>query len=284
MTNSPTTAPALNVSLPWNHPEFKGDEDKPEDPYAPGDDYIGDTNGDDKLTYFEAHPEWYGLRGGKRSDSNNSEFGDNYCTSNADATREFAKNIIQSLIDGRYRYVDIFGFWMMDNNKWCECENCKKIGNYTDRLFSVIHAVNKEIRKAIREVRLKRNVQLSSLAYLGTIYPPTHPLPDGFDYDNFSMTFFPIERCYNHTLADPSCTEYNRRLAENYLAWTTGQGRYYTGTMFIGEYYNISYLKSMPMLYTRMMAADIPWYYQTGTRHFHYMHTPTSLWGTWTLN
>ena len=32
------------------------------------------------------------------------------------------------------------------------------------------------------------------------------------------------------------------------------------------------------------MAADIPWYYRTGTRHFNYMHTPTHLWGTWTLN
>jgi len=76
----------------------------------------------------------------------------------------------------------------------------------------------------------------------------------------------------------------NRRLAESYLKWTTGEDRYYKGTMFIGEYYNVSYLKSMPMLYTRIMAEDIPWYFRTGTRHFHYMHTPCRLWGTWTLN
>ncbi|MCE5251347.1 DUF4838 domain-containing protein [bacterium] len=271
------------AEYPYNHPKFKGDENKPKDPYAPGKEYTADTNGDGKLSYFEAHPEWYGLRKGKRSDNIKDEFGDNYCTSNADATKELAKNVVQELIDGRWRYVDILNFWMMDNrDRWCECDVCAQQGSYTDRLFLVVHAVLEEIRKARGDGRLKRDVELSSLAYLDTITPPTRPLPRGFDYAHFSITFFPIERCYNHTLADPSCTEYNDRLCRSYQAWVTGQ--YYRGTMFIGEYYNISYLKSLPMLYTRIMAADIPWYYRTGTRHLHYMHTPTALWGTWTLN
>lgn len=273
------------TEYPYNHPKFKGDENKPRDPYASGKEYSGDVNGDGKLSYFEAHPEWYGLRKGRRSDNIKDEFGDNYCTSNADATKELAKNVVQSLIDGRWRYVDILNFWMMDTlDRWCECENCKKQGGYTDRLFVVVHTVLNEIQKARKEGRLKREVELSSLAYLDTITPPIRALPGDFDYNHFSITFFPIERCYNHTLADPSCTEYNERLCRNYEAWVTGTGRTYTGTMFIGEYYNISYLKSLPMLYTRMMAADIPWYYKTGTRHFHYMHTLTGLWGTWTLN
>lgn len=272
------------TEYPYNHPIFKGDEEKPDDPYAVGVEYKGDTNNDGVLTYFEAHPEWFGLREGKRSDKTYTVFGDNYCTSNVDATKELSKNLIQSLIDERFRYVDILNFWMMDNDNWCECEQCKKIGSYTDRLFNLLTVVQTEIKKAVQEGRLKRNIQLSSLAYLGTVYPPTHHLPDEFDYDNFSMTFFPIQRCYNHSLADPSCTEYNQRLANSYLAWTTGQNRYYQGSMFVGEYYNISYLRTMPVLYTRMMAVDIPWYYKTGTRHFHYMHTPTRYWGTWTLN
>ena len=273
------------TEYPYNHPKFKGDEDKPKDPYDQGNEYTGDTDGNGVLTYFEAHPEWYGLYDGKRSDNIKDEFGDNFCTSNKDANRELAKNMIQSLIDGTWKYVDIINFWMMDGTyNWCECENCKKQGTYTDRLLAVVDIMLREIQKARRENRLQRDVQLSSLAYLETIEPPTKPLPNDFDYDNFSITFFPIERCYNHTFADPSCTEYNRRLHDSYLEWTSGSGRHYKGTMFIGEYYNVSYLKSLPMLYTRMMAVDIPWYYHTGTRHFHYMHTPTRLWGTWTLN
>jgi hypothetical protein len=54
--------------------------------------------------------------------------------------------------------------------------------------------------------------------------------------------------------------------------------------MFIGEYYNVSNLKSLPVLFPSIMAVDVPWFYRNGARHFHYMHTPTRLWGTWTLN
>jgi hypothetical protein len=271
------------TEYPYNHPKFKGDENKPRDPYAPGNEYTGDADGDGKLTCFEAHPEWYGLRKGKRSDNIKDDFGDNYCTSNPDATKELAKNVVQSLIDGPWKNVDILNFWMMDDiDRWCECGNCKKQGSCTDRLFLVVHAVLQELQKARKEGRLTREVEISSLAYLDTLTPPTRPLPAGFDYNHFSITYFPIDRCYNHTLADPSCTEYNERHRRTYEAWVAD--RLYTGTMFIGEYYNISYLRSLPVLYTRIMAADIPWYYKTGTRHFHYMHAPASQWGTWTLN
>ncbi len=273
------------TEYPYDHPKFKGDENKPRDPYSPGKEYTGDTDGDGKLSYFEAHPEWYGLKKGKRSDNIKDDFGDNYCTSNADATKELAKNVVENLIGGSWKNVDILNFWLMDDlNRFCECENCKKQGSFTDRLFVVVDAVLDELVKARRDGRLKREVEISSLAYLDTLEPPTRALPADFDYRHFSITFFPINRCYNHTFADPSCTEFNAPLRRNYEAWVSGTGRRYTGTMFIGEYYNISYLRSLPMLYTRTMAADIPWYYQTGTRHFHYMHTPASQWGTWTLN
>ena len=49
-------------------------------------------NGDGKLSYFEAHPEWFGLRNGKRSDRDFiTASGDNFNTSNKDANKELAK-------------------------------------------------------------------------------------------------------------------------------------------------------------------------------------------------
>jgi len=272
------------AEYPYDHAAFEGDDGKPEDPYPSGSEYAGDTNGDGKLNYFEAHPEWYGLREGKRSDRAHDVRGVNYCTSNRDATRELAKNLIQSLVDGRWRQVDIVNFWMSDVGWWCECENCRKLGTPTDRLLLLIHDVFTQMQQARREGRLERAVQLTTLAYIETLSPPTRPIPEDFDYENCSVTYFPIRRCYVHSLADPACTEINQSQLENYQGWAIGSGRFYTGPMFIGEYYNVSSIKSLPVVYTRILAADIPWYYRTGARHFHYMHTPTRLWGTWTLN
>ncbi len=268
----------------YDHPDFTGDENKPADPYQAGPQAPRDADGDGKLSCFEAHPEWFGLVNGRRSDRINRDFGDNYCTSNGDATAELVRNVVRECVDGVWRDVDVLNFWMLDVGKWCECDACKAQGIYTDRLMRVIDATLKGLAQARGEGRLKREVEIATLAYHETLPPPTRPLPADFDYAHCSVTFFPIERCYVHPLADPACTEINRKLQEDFLGWTTGTGRYYTGAVFIGEYYNVSLLKSLPVLFPRIMAADIPWYHRNGARHFHYMHTPTRLWGTWTLN
>lgn len=273
----------------YNHPIFKGDEDKPADPYQVGGEYIGDTNNDGKLSIFEAHPEWYGMKDGKRTkiiySPNAAVDGTNFCTSNKDARKEFARRIAQQLIDGHWKFVDVFEFWMFDGWEiWCTCDQCKSDGSNTDKLFMVTYDILKELGSARQAGKLNRDVEVSSIAYHGTLDPPTNPLPKDYDYKNSSITLFPIGRCYAHSLADPSCTEINQRQLKAYEGWTMGEGRYYKGSIFIGEYYNISGLKSLPVVFTKIMAVDIPWYYRTGARNFHYMHTPDKLWGTWTLN
>ncbi len=269
---------------PYNHPRFSGDENNPADPYPVSATYQGDVDKNDTLSYFEAHPEWYGLRNGKRSSNLPEWAGDNICTSNSDAKNELAKNFINCLIDGEWKNADLINLWMLDEGNWCECDACKQKGNFTDRLFDFQNVVLNKIHEARKQGRLKRDVQIVSLAYHETLAPPTHSLPEGFDYKNFALTFFPIERCYVHTLADPACTEINGPILRDYNSWTQGEDRFYKGSLFIGEYYNVSYFQTLPLLFTRMMKTDIPWYYKTGARHFHYMHTPTRLWGTWTLN
>ena len=271
---------------PFNHPNFKGDEDKPDDPYKVGDQYTGDTDKDSKLSYFEAHPEWYGLKDGKRMPNVSEWQGTSFCTSNEDARKEFARRVVEQFVSGEWQYVDVLNFWMLDGGAgcWCTCDNCKADGAYSDKIFMVGYDILKELKRLRDAGKITHRVDISVIAYWETLDPLTKPLPEDYDYENSSVTFFPIGRCYVHSLADPACTEVNQSQLKAYQGWTTGEGRYYKGSVFIGEYYNVSSIKSLPVVFTKIMAADIPWYYRTSTRHFHYMHTPTKLYGTWTLN
>jgi len=242
------------------------------------------AGGEGSPTYFEAHPEWFGLRGGVRSPNIKGGLGDNFCTSNDDAVAELSRNLVEGLATGIWRYADVVNFWMEDGGKWCECPECQALGTPTDRLLRLVAQVNVEVQKARQAGVIKRPVHLTTLAYAETIDPPTRPLPPSFDYENCSVTFYPIQRCYAHTFEDPLCTETNQRYARALHGWTQGEERHYKGSTFIGEYYNVSNFKSMPVLYTRTMPADIANYYRLGARHLQYMHTPVRLWGTWTLN
>jgi hypothetical protein len=243
------------------------------------------VNQDGILSYFEAHPEWFGLIKGKRSSKlTGHATGDNYCTTNEEATRELANNVIANLKNGKYQYVDILNVWLLDNGGWCECENCAKLESRTDKLFNVMYVILKEMTKARAAGELSREVTISMCSYHETLPIPTVPLPDDFDYDHFMVTFFPIERCFVHSLSDPACTEINVFLNDFYFAWIQGDDRPYKGQVCIGEYYNVSSIMSLPVVFSTIMATDIPWYYKTGSRHFCYMHSPFDKWGTWTLN
>ena len=266
---------------PYNHARYQGDEDKPADPYKDSD--TNQLSKKDKLTYFEAHPEWYGLIKGERQ-TFEGDLGTNICTSNHDAVVELCRKLIDDLAEGEWRNVSTLNFWPLDVGKWCECRECQSLGTPTDRLLVLIHQVRRAIEQAISDGRLNRNVKVIFPIYIETLPPPTRILPVDFDYDNCIGTFFPIRRCYVHFLDDTSCTEYNTEIWNEFLKWIENEPRYYNGQFLIGEYYNVSSIRSLPVLFTRVMTHDIPLYYRNGVRHAHYMHVNTSSWGPKRIN
>ena len=269
---------------PYNHPLFKGDEKKADDPYSVSKaEYKGDVNRDGKLSYFEAHPEWYGLIDGKRTPFE-GEFGTNICTSNNDAIQELCYKLVDELAVGEWRDAGSLNFWPIDGGEWCECEKCKPLGTPTDRLLVLVNQVHQAIEKAQERNYIKRDVKIVFPIYHETLSPPTRPLPQDFDYDDCIGTYFPIERCYVHVLDDSNCTEYNAPLWEDFIGWIKTEPVYYKGQFFIGEYYNVSRIKSLPVLYTRIMPHDLLTYYNYGARHCHYMHVYTKLWGMKRIN
>jgi dienelactone hydrolase len=268
-----------NLEYPYNHPRFTGDENKPADPYPVSPDYQGDADNNGKLSYFEAHPEWYGLVKGKRSPRIDGDFGDNFCTSNADAMAEFTKNAVEDLVSGRYKDANVINAWTLDVGNWCECDKCRALGPPTDRNILFVDAYARAVKRAQAQKLINRPIRLLFLAYADVIDPPTRPLPADFDYDMCIATFFPIVRCYVHNFDDPNCSV-NAKYLKSLAGWFTDPNRHYKGEVCIGEYYNVSGYKCLPVGFRHTMAHDIPYYYGIGARHFHYMHVTTANWGT----
>ena len=267
-----------NAPYPYDCQRFTGDEAKPKDPYPASGESQGDANKDGKLTCFEAHPDWFALEGGKRVPGIRGESGTNFCTSNPDATTEFFKNYVQALIDGPYRDAGVVRFWTLDGGKWCQCDACKALGTPTDRNLLLVHRLDQEIRKTRAARKINRPIIIRFLAYADVLQPPSRPLPDGFDYSTCCATFFPIVRCYIHRFDDPACPR-NASYRKQLDGWATAPNRHYRGQLCIGEYYNVSGYKCLPISYMHTMASDMPFYYGAGARHFHYMHVTTGNWG-----
>jgi hypothetical protein len=269
-----------DAPYPYRHARFPaGPAGRPPDPYPVSPDYQGDVNGDGVLSYSEAHPEWYGLGPDGQRHFTRDPFGYNFCTSNQDMRTEFMKNLVAKLADGAWRYADYLDWWPEDADHWCECDACKALGTPTDRNLIMADLIREGLKRALAEGRLRRDIRVKFLIYssAGVIDPPSHPLPKTFDYDGIMGTFFPIYRCYVHDLDDPNCGEFNQRYSRALKAWQTNP--YYRGKFMIGEYYNISYFRDLPILFTHTMAHDIRFYYDGGARAMHYMHISMGNWG-----
>ena len=256
-----------------------GPGDRPADPYPASPGFKGDVNGDGVISYSEAHPEWYGLGPDGQRHFTRDPFGYNFCTSNEDMRTEFLKNLVERLAHGSWRYADYLDWWPEDADNWCVCDNCKALGSPTDRNLIMADFIREGLKRALADGRLRRDIKVKFLIYssAGVIEPPTRPLPKTFDYDGIMGTYFPIYRCYVHDLDDPNCTEFNQRYFRYLNAWRTNP--YYRGKFMIGEYYNISYFRDLPILFTRTMEHDIRFYYESGARAMHYMHISMGNWG-----
>ncbi len=249
------------------------------------------AEGEKQKTYFETHPEWFALRNGKRDMGVNKEAavkgyytGNNFCMSNKDAVHEFCTNYLKSIVSGSLKYADIINVWPLDNGKWCECDECKALGNYTRQILLVANTLMQYIKDAVKKGLLKRDIMLMVPAYHETLPEPDMPLPDDFDYDMCVVTLFTIERCYVHDLFDRKCTEANVYLADRIREWTSKENRNYKGDLVIGEYFNVSSFASIPIVLADRIKKDIPDYFNQGAKHFNFMHMITDSWGAKIIN
>jgi hypothetical protein len=270
---------------PFDHPGFDGDEDLPIDPYGEASlEFAGDGDGDGRLTFFEARPEWYGRNESGEREPFDGYYGMNLCTANPAPLDYLYTRIVEEIAEGEWQDIDSLNFWAMDNGEWCHCGPCMDLGEPTDRVLLMVHGLEQAFDAAVRRGDLPRAPRIIFPIYQQTLPAPTRPLPEDFDFTNNIGNYFPIMRCYGHGIDDPTCTEYNVENWEALTGWTVGEDRPFDGEIFIGEYYNVSVNRSLPVLYTRSIQHDIPTYHRLGARHMLYMHTDTHLLGVKRIN
>ncbi|MCK9506912.1 MAG: DUF4838 domain-containing protein [Pigmentiphaga sp.] len=99
---------------------------------------------------FEIHPEWFGLNtNGERSDDLKMVF----CTSNQAAVNYLYQNIKKYLKENSE--IDIFDFWPPDSGKWCNCDNCKKLGDISDRHTILVNNIAERLQKDLPDIILE---------------------------------------------------------------------------------------------------------------------------------
>ena len=225
--------------------------------------------------YAEKHPEYYALHQGKRIFKMEAAESWNICMSNPDAATQLAENLCTALNPGgELENVSALTFAPFDNGRWCECENCAAQGNRTARLLLLADHCSKTIRQ-----KVDRPIQLIVPAYHETLPPPDVPLVKDFDYERIAIEFFPIERCYAHTIDDPSCPA-NALMKKCYDAWAELK----KFRLFVCEYYNVSTFASAAFVFDDTMGHDLAFYRRTGSRYINYMHVSTALWGELAVN
>jgi len=196
----------------------------------------------------------------------------------------FTRGLVASLRDGRLARADVVQLWPLDTGRWCACPACAAHGSPTDRWLAVAADAVTALEVARRDGSLGRRVRLMAPAYLESSPPPTRPAPAVLASPGFSVVYFPYFRCYAHALGDPTCYEMNRAIAARFLGWASGDDRPYRGALAVGEYYNVSWVKSLPVVMPHVMADDLHDLAQLGARDFFYMHAPTRAFGTWAFN
>ena len=189
---------------------------------------------------FDQHAEWFGVDDtGARTRSHNRVF----CTSNPDAVKYLAANLI-SYLKGRPE-IQIFDFWPPDGAKWCACAKCKALGTPSNRQAILISQVKDDLTKA------GVNTRLETIAYAAAVTPPESAklIP------SLLLDFCPIAQCFEVQINDPS-SEKNA----DYVKQLKGLRKGFDGDISIYSYYRKYAWKSLPNLIPHYMQKDLQFY------------------------
>lgn len=194
----------------------------------------------EKGNLFTQHSDWFGVdESGSRTKSPNRVF----CTSNAEAMKYLADNVI-AYLKARPE-IEIFDFWPPDGAHWCACDKCKDLGTPSNRQAILISQVKSELRKA------GVNTRLETIAYAAAVTPPESAKLE----KDLLMDFCPIAQCFEVQINDLSSDK-----NADYVKQLAGLRKGFEGDLSIYSYYRKYAWKSLPNLIPHYMQRDLKFY------------------------
>ncbi len=218
-------------------------------------------------TFWEEHNAWYGMPE-KEEKRKETALSIQFCVTNEELIDYLSNKLIHTLNTTwkNASRVDVWGFdtW----GKTCNCEKCKKLGNGTDKTLYFMGKLREKINKS----DFKRNIELVMCAYEGTatLQLPENEIPEILKKNGDLIVFYPITRCYRHNINDKSC-EINNKFFVLLEKWLQKKN---VPDIIIGEYYNVSKLEDLPLVFTKRIENDLKYYVDLGIKGITYMHVP----------
>lgn len=235
-------------------------------------------------TIWEEHPDWYGKPPVSEPPLLKEDaFKIQFCTSNQSLLNYLGNQIVDKLSD-EWKYVDRLDIWTFDTfGRCCSCEECERLGNGSDQALYLLSELRKQINQALIEGKLQQDVRLIVCAYDGTstISAPQNKVPSNLIDAKDMVVYYPIMRCYAHDYNTAEACPENLYFNEHLTNWFKNSPSL---PMIIGEYYNVSKFEDLPLLFTKRMAADIPYYHKIGVTAITYMHLPMINWAMRSIN
>ncbi len=226
--------------------------------------------------YFDDHPEWFPLVGGKRQKSTREHsHSTQLCTSNPEVVDKLAQGLLETL--DADPTIQIITLSPNDGGGFCECPDCVALDEphrgWFARYSKRLAVLNQQIAGRIAERYPKVKIKVG--AYAMYALPPE--IESYRPEENLIVQLCHIYFCHNHPVASGRCEAGktcepsdnflpNQDFRELAKTWSS-----LTENLFIYEYYALGGWSRTEMLWPMVhtMRHDIPWYRRLGAKGFY---------------
>jgi len=160
--------------------------------------------------YFEKHPEWFGLRDGKRQPHGGVWPATTFCLCNSKAKQTFIRNVLAfAKRNPEIKRLDLIP---IDGGRPCQCDKCLK-QNPTDQMVELFNTISEHL------VEIAPDIILDTVpGYCPIEKPPEKAIPNGL----WQGVYAHWGRNHGQSYNDP---DYSRR--QNLLVWASYLKRFW---------------------------------------------------------